>query len=190
MVDVAVRRRIAHEVYMITGVLVPDDDVLMLAALFYSEKMQEAARQAASHFATTNVSTRAIVDDAAATVRKAAASNKALADAIEARVKKAVLEAGRFQSNQDGPPTRWRGVLAGVALGIYIAGGVVSVACGFSFSWIADAHLGMDVKRAMATLEPGVRDKLIEHLEKQRRLSDVAQPTCATLFPCYRVLHG
>lgn len=33
--ELAERRRIAHEVYMITGVLVPEDDILVLAALFF-----------------------------------------------------------------------------------------------------------------------------------------------------------
>ena len=47
--ELAERRRIAHEVYMITGVLVPEDDILVLAALFFiaaSCKTPHGTRQA------------------------------------------------------------------------------------------------------------------------------------------------
>jgi hypothetical protein len=151
MVDAMEKRRIAQEVFAITGVAVPEDDALVLAALFYSNKMQEASREAA------------------AVVRQAAASNKALADAFEARLQKALRQAAKSQSRDQGPPQSWRGVLAGVALGIFIALGTMLVACDFSLTWFSDARFGAEWKHTLPSLDPALRDKMIEHYQKHRR---------------------
>lgn len=169
MVDVVEKRRIAQEVFAITGAAVPEDDALVLAALFYSHKMQEASRNAAGQIKLANASGRAVIDDAAAVVRQAAASNKALADAFEARLQKALRQAARTQSRDQGPPQGWRGVLAGVVLGIFITLGTMLVACDFSLTWFSDARFGAEWKHTLPSLDPALRDKMIEHYQKHRR---------------------
>lgn len=150
MVDAMEKRRIAQEVFAITGAAVPEDDALVLAALFYSHKLQEASREAA------------------AVVRQTTASNKALADAFEARLQKALRQAAKSQSRDQGPPQGWRGVLAGVVLGIFIALGTMVVACDFSLTWFSDAKFGAEWKHTLPSLDPALRDKMIEHYQKHR----------------------
>lgn len=169
MVDATEKRRIAQEVFAITGAAVPEDDALVLAALFYSHKMQEASRDAAGQIKLANASGRAVIDDAAAVVRQAAASNRALADAFEVRLQKALRQAAKIQTTDQGPPQGWRGVLAGVALGIFIAGGAMSVACNFRLSWFSDARFGAEWATVLPSLPPDLRDKIIEHYHKSRR---------------------
>lgn len=169
MVDVNEKDRIVQEVFAITGMAVPENDALVLAALFYSHKLQETARDAVSQINMASASTRTVIDAAAALVQKSVANNKVLADTIESRVKKAVREANRIESSGEGPPTGWRAVFAGIAFGILLTGGVISVACGFKYSWISDARFGAEWKRVLPDLPPELRDKLIEHFEKRHR---------------------
>jgi hypothetical protein len=169
MVDVAERRRIAHEVYTITGVLVPEDDPIVLAALFYAQKLRDAAGDAAGQLASASAESRAVVHAASVLIQQATAERKALADTIEARMKKVIKDAARVQYKQEGPPPGWRGVLAGAVLGMFLTGGVVAVACNFSFAWIEDARIGAEFKRVLPKLDPSLRDKLMEYLEKTRR---------------------
>jgi hypothetical protein len=98
-----------------------------------------------------------------------ATRTKVLADAFELRVKKAVRDACHAQSTGDGPPQGWRGVLAGIVFGAVAALGAVSVACNFSYSWVSDARFGAEWRRVIPTIPPALRDKLVEHFEKQRR---------------------
>ena len=160
------RRHIAHEVYMITGVLVPEDDVLVLAALFYSRKLLEAASEAAGQITSANTANRVVVDEAVNAIRQAAADRKAVVDAIAAEVKKAIREAGGVQSSQDGPHSDWRRLLAVMVFGFFFAGGVMAVACNFSFSWIADARLGSQMRRAFPHFDPVVQDRIIQYFDK------------------------
>lgn len=161
MVDVNEKERIVQEVFAITGMAVPENDALVLAALFYSHKLQETARDAVSQINMASASTRAVIDAAAALVQKSATNNKVLPDTIESRVKKAVREASRIDSSGDGPPTGWRGVLAGIAFGILLTGGVVGIACNFNRSLFSDARLGAEWRWVLPTLPPDLRDKLI-----------------------------
>lgn len=169
MVDVAEHRRIAHEVYTITGVLVPEDDPIVLAALFYAQKLRDAAGDAAGQLASASAESRAVVHSASALIQQSAAERKALADTIEARMKKVIKDAARVQSQQEGPPPGWRGVFAGVVLGMFLTGGVVAVACNFSFAWIQDARIGAEFKRVLPKLDSSLRDKLMEYFEKPRQ---------------------
>jgi hypothetical protein len=107
--------------------------------------------------------------DRKAFAHASAAAQKGLADAIDARVKKAVREAGRSQSTQEGPPQGWRGVLCGVALGIFMTVGALSVCFNFSRTWFSDARLGAQLKRVLPSFDPAVRDKFIEQFDKHSR---------------------
>lgn len=169
LAELAERRRIAHEVYMITGVLVPEDDVLVLAALFYSRKLQEAASEAAGQLSSASSANRAIVDEAVNAIRQAAADRQALADAIGAQVKKAVRDAGGVQSTQEGIRPDWRRLLAAMAFGAFFTAGAMAVACNFSFSWIADARLGSQMRRAFPHFDPVVQDKIIHYFDKPKK---------------------
>lgn len=169
MAELAERRRIAHEVYMITGVLVPEDDPIVLAALFYAQKLRDAAGDAAGQLTSASAESRAVVNAASALIQQAAAERKALADTIEARMKKAIKDAVRAQSTHEGPPQGWRGVFAGVAFGLLLAGGFIVIASNFSFAWIQDARIGAEFKRVLPKLDPSLRDELMEYFEKPRR---------------------
>lgn len=166
MVDPNEKRRIAQEVFAITGVAVPEDDPIVLAALFTAHTMQQTARDAASRITMATAPSRAIVDSAAALVEKAVANNKVLADTIELRVKKAVRDASRTQSTHEGPPQGWRGVLAGVAFGAVATAGAVGVACNFSFSWTKDAALGRVFQAVYPTLTDRSKKEWSRQVEK------------------------
>jgi hypothetical protein len=169
MVELAERRRIAHEVYMITGVLVPEDDVLVLAALFYSRKLQEAASEAAGQLTSASSASRGVVDEAVKALRQAAADRQALADTISAQVKKAIRDAGSVQSTHESIRPDWRRLLAAMVFGAFFTGVAISVACNFSFSWVADARLGSQMKRAFPHFDPFVQDKIIQYFDKPKK---------------------
>jgi hypothetical protein len=169
MAELDERRRIAHEVYMITGVLVPEDDVLVLAALFYSRKLQEAASEAAGQLTSASTASRVVIDEAVKTIRQAAADRQVLADTIGVQVKKAIREAGGLQSSQEGIRPDWRRLLAAMAFGACFTGGAIAVACNFSFTWVADARLGSQMRRAFPHFDPVVQDKIIHYFDKPKK---------------------
>jgi hypothetical protein len=171
----AERQAVVTAVFAVTGKKVDEDDPIVVAALFQAYTMREATREAVEQIADVGQAVKIAVDDArkaadeaSAISRRAAFDEKARADALEARVRKAVLEAGRVHLSQDGPPTGWRGVIAGLVIGVFFAGGVMSVACNFSFSWVSDARLGAEFRKVIPSLEPSLRNKLMKHLEKRR----------------------
>lgn len=167
MLDDNEKRRIAQEVFAITGVAVAENDPLVLAALFYAHKMQEAARQAAGQITTASASTRSVVQDAAEAVRKATASNKALVDMIDARFQKGLRQVAKSQS------THGTGSSNSIRLvfGAFMAGAVavvlgIAFASGFSYSWMQDAADGRAFNRVRASLDPGTRAKIMAQLKK------------------------
>lgn len=105
-------------------------------------------------------------EERARSEKEAASRAKALADGIEARLKKAVRDASRAQSTQEGPPQGWRGVLAGIAFGVVATAGAVGVACNFSFSWTGDAALGRVLKAVYPTLSASSREEFSRQYEK------------------------
>jgi hypothetical protein len=164
------RRRIAGEVYRVTGVHIPEDDVLVLAALFYSEKLQEAAREAAGHITVATATGRAVVDDAADVVRKAAANNSVLADAIEARLQKGLRQILKSHSTQAGGTVLTaRHMLASFAAGAAAVVLATFFAAGFSYSWIGDAADGRAFNRIFSQLGPAAKAKIIEQLKKDMK---------------------
>jgi hypothetical protein len=171
----AERQAIVTAVFAVTGKQVDEDDPIVVAALFQAYTMREATREAVEHIAHVGQAVKVAVDDARKAAdeasvisRRTAFDEKARADALEARVRKAVLEAGRVQLRQDSPPTGWHGVVAGLVVGVFFASGAVAVACNFSFSWVSDARLGAEFRRVIPSLEPSLRNKLMKHLEKRR----------------------
>lgn len=170
----AQRRKVVTAVFAATGKKVDEDDPIIVAALFQAFTIREATRDAVDEIASAGQAVQVAADNArkaavevGAIARRAAADEKGRADALAVLVKKAVREARHMHSDQAGPPTGWRGVLAGAAFGFLLAGGAVSVACNFSFSWISDARLGKEFRRVIPSLEPSLRDKLMDHLEKR-----------------------
>lgn len=176
MQDAVERRKAVNEVFVATGVQVDESDPIIVAALFQAYMTREAGQVAAAQMLAASEAVQAMANEAkaaaanaAATMRLVAAERKALGDAVEVRVKKAIREASHVQSSQEGPPTGWRGVLAGIAFGIILTGGLVGIACNFNRSLFSDARLGAEWRQAYPTLPPNLRDKLIEHFEKQYR---------------------
>jgi hypothetical protein len=170
----AERRSVVTAVFAATGKKVDEDDPIIVAALFHAYTMREASREAAGRIADVGHTVQQAVDEARkaalearAIVRQVAAEEKKRAGALDARVTKALREAGRVHSSEDGPPTGWRGVMAGMAMGLLLFGGLLSVVCGFSFSWISDSRIGAEFRRAVPTMDPSLRDKLIADMEKR-----------------------
>jgi hypothetical protein len=187
----AARKEVVDEVFRITGKIVSDTDPVVTAALFFSHKVYESGVAAAGQIsdAAVKASTVVIAAEAACRTMRAehtqlidaivkdrqaqAAENKAersrLAAELEGRLQRSLKSASRVHPSGEGPPTGWRGVLAGIAFGILLTGGVTLIACNFNRSLFSDARFGAEWKRVIPTLPPGLRDKLIEHFEKQHR---------------------
>lgn len=131
---------------------------------------QQATRQVAGEataIARQAAADRKAIADAAATDRKAiltamAAERKAFAETVDKHFKKAVREASAAQSIQDGPPQGWRGVLAGVALGMFTMAGIVSVACQGSFAWVEDAKVGRMFSDIYPKLSPATQAEVMK----------------------------
>lgn len=171
----AERRAVVTAVFAATGKKVDEDDPIIVAALFQAYTMREATRHATGQIAEVGGTVKLAVDDlrraaldAGAVTRKAASDEKKRADALEARVIKALRESGRTQARAALVPAGWHGVAAGLAAGVLIAGCAVTVACGFSLSWFSDARLGAEFRRSVPVMDPSLREKLLDHLEKGR----------------------
>lgn len=168
MAAVGEQKRIQQEVYAITGQHVPEDDVLVLAALFYAHKMQDAARQAAGHINTAGAASRAVVDDAANAVRQATKNNLVLAEAFDARLQKGLRQVLQFQSRMGGGTALTaRHMLAAFAAGAVAVVLAISFASGFSYSWMSDAAMGRAFNRVSPELDPAVRTKVMDQLRKK-----------------------
>lgn len=192
------RRRLTAEVFAVTGKKCAEDDPIIVAALFQAHSVREAGRDAVDQIAqavqavltsAADVNTAAVraetvakhaaderkafaqaaADERKAFAQTASAAQKALADSIDTQVKKAVRDASRAQSTQEGPPQGWRGVVAGVVLGVFISFGTMLVACNFRLSWFSDARFGAEWAQTLPSLDPALRDKMIEHYQKHRR---------------------
>jgi hypothetical protein len=181
------RSRLTAEVFALTGKKCAEDDPIIVAALFQTHSVRAAGREiveeitgatqavlvavseASRAAARAEAVANSAADDRKAIAQAAAAAQKALANTIDSQIKKAVREAGRVHSTGQGPPQGWRGVLAGVALGIFVALGTMLVACNFSLTWFSDARFGAEWKHVLPSLDPALRDKMIEHFEKHRR---------------------
>jgi hypothetical protein len=176
MHNLAERRTLVTAIFAATGKKVDEDDPIIVAAIFQAHIMREASWEAASQIVEAGRTTKAVLDEvrmavaeAGAVVRLAAADEKARSEIIDVLVKKALREAGRSQARQGGPQNGWPQVIAGVALGLFISAGVVSVACDFNFAFFKNARVGADFIRVMPTLEPSLRRKLTAQMAKQRQ---------------------
>jgi hypothetical protein len=183
----AERRAVTAEVFAATGKKCADDDPIIIAALFQAQTIRGAGQEAVEQIAQAAEALMSAVESAskvaanaeaiaqhAAADRKAfantaATERRALADAVEARLKKSYRDLGGAQSTQEGIPTGWRGVLAGAALGFFMAVALLSIACNFNSSLLADARLGAEWKQVFPALPPALRNQLLEHFEKQHR---------------------
>ena len=85
-----------------------------------------------------------------------------LADAFEVRLQKALRQVISAQSSREGPPQGWRGVLAGVALGMFTMAGIVSVACQGSFAWVEDAKVGRMFSDIYPKLSPAAQAEVMK----------------------------
>jgi hypothetical protein len=176
MHEAAERRAVATAVFAVTGKKVDEDDPIIIAALFQAHTMREVSREAASMITDAGMSVKVAVADArsvaaeaSAIVKLAAADRKALADAISAEVKKAIRDAGGVQSTQESIRPDWRQLFAAMVFGAFFTGGAISVACNFSFSWIADARLGSQMRLAFPHFDPVVQDKIIDYFDKPKK---------------------
>lgn len=169
----AERRAVATAVFAVTGKKVDEDDPIIIAALFQAYTMREASREAASMIMEAGTAVKVAVADARSVVVEAsaiaAADRKALADAIGTQVKKAIREVAGPQSSQESARPDWRRLLAAMAFGFVFAGGAMAVACNFSFSWVADARLGSQMRRAFPHFDPVVQDKIIHYFDKPKK---------------------
>jgi hypothetical protein len=162
MVDSDERLRLINEVFAATGRKLTEDDPLTVAALFYAVTVRAAGKEAA----------RDVTAAAAPLIEAAEAAAKdraALADAFSARLDKHVRQAVKAQADQgDKLIPQWHATVAFVAgaIGVLLA---TIVACDFSVSWPNQAAVGRDFLRALPSMEPELRAKLLDHVEHTRK---------------------
>lgn len=164
------RKQIAAEIFAATGAKVDGYDPLIIAALFYSQHLRAATDTVSVQLGSATNELRAVSQLATAANSSLLVDRTKLFKDIEAHVARCVKQASKVQASAPAsPPQGWRGVTAGLVVGFVFTLGVVSVACGFSFSWVDDARLGAEFRRVVPTLDPNFRDQLIEYIDKRRR---------------------
>lgn len=186
------QRRLAESVFAVTGEKLPEDDPLVVAALFYADTLRVAAKDAAATVASAGEIERAhlahnavklgeattatllLIDEAKRLVKSASAAQQLLADSFETRMHKAMREYTKQQARQGGQgsvPTVHAGlaVIAALLLGAALFAFGTAAVCGYSFSWMNDASVGRAFLRTLPTMDPAQREKLVDHLQHSRK---------------------
>ncbi|WP_141839311.1 hypothetical protein [Herbaspirillum sp. SJZ107] len=191
MIEVRERKRLAQDVFSLTGQRLDEDDPVTVAALFYAQLLREASESAVEQTQSVNREAAAAVQEAMALCRNFEAERNAFATemakertrreveyAIERRKLVAELD-GKIQrcvkiasrNNAAGAQSDWLPwpVSLAFTLGMFVFAAMVTVACDFNFSWVQDAKIGRAFIRATPDLDPGTRAKLLGRLEKHRK---------------------
>lgn len=168
----AERREVVTAVFAATGKKIDEDDPIVVAALFQAYTMREVSRQAAEEIrqagkdvAVAAAEARRAAEEAALVAHRIEANDKRRLASLNDVVKKGLRAAGRRPEPPSTPPHGWRAAVYGVVFGVFMAIGGISVACGFSFEWVADARLGAELRRVFPKLDPAIREQLIRQIE-------------------------
>lgn len=157
---VARRKRVVDDVFSATGAKMEPDDPLVIAALYYSYEMRLAGDVVAGQ-----------LQAAAAELRSAADSDskdrtKILRD-IEAHVAKCAKAAGQGRASP--PPLgyvpTWYAVV-GAVMGAVALSAAMLVGIERGSAQAQDAAVGRSFARVVPTLDPKLKQQLMEHLRK------------------------
>lgn len=182
------KRRLAEAVFAVTGEKLPQDDPLVIAALFYAETVRSAGAEAAAAIQAAGAEAAAAVraaglEQAAAVgkrnavqegalqevvilLRRAAAERNAIGEDMGTRMQKCLSQA--IHKQPTGAPVRRSAmeVVATIAAGVVLLFCVEFVWFDYSMDWVNDLRTGRKFNRSVPTLDPDLRKRLIEHIEK------------------------
>jgi len=162
------RRQIAADVFALTGAKVDGYDPLVIAALFYSDRLRAAGDDVAVQLEAAAEELRKASSVAASANSSLAAERAKLLKEIEAHVAWCVKQATKGQSK--GVDLRY--VPFWYAVGGALAGAVViSAAVLFGLdrggARAEEAAIGRSFSRVVPELDPKVREHIMEHLRKK-----------------------
>lgn len=175
------RRAVVNAVFAATGKKVDEDDPIIVAALFQAFTMREVVREASAQIAEAGLAVKRAADDAhRAVVASEAASRSAavvlermsaertqLVKAVEAQMVKCLKQASKGQSSAKG----MRDIPFWYAVGGALAGAVVlavafTVGIQHGSSLAEEAAVGRSFSRIVPTMDPKLKQQLMEHLRK------------------------
>jgi hypothetical protein len=186
------QQRLTELVFAITGDKLPKDDPLVVAALYYAATLREAAKDAATmiisageiergelariavEISDDGANARLAVEEAKRLLRSASTAQQALADSFENRMTKTLRETAKLQAKQDGQGMvslvhALLGALAALLSGAVLFAFGTAAVCGYSFSWVNDASVGRAFLRSLPTMDPRLRQKLIDHVKHSQK---------------------
>lgn len=163
------RKRLVDDVFVLTGKKLEMDDPLVVAALYYSHVMQEASAEVSTRLSAAAQEIM-VAAQHASTVNASIQADKAkLLREVEIQVAKGVRAGAKARSAT--------GSFSHVPIKYAIAGamgGAVALATLFYFGveTVAErerqASIGRAFSRSVQTLDPKLRQQLLDHVEKHR----------------------
>lgn len=162
------RKQLATEIFDATGVKVDGYDPLVVAALFYSDRLRSAGDVVARQLEAAAKELRDTSQVATTANAALLAERTKLFKDIEAHVALCVKQAAKAQSK--GVDFRyvpiWHAVVGALAVGLLMAAAVVfGLERGSTHA--DEAAIGRSFSRIVPELEPKVRENIMEHLRKK-----------------------
>jgi len=161
------RKQIVDDVFSTTGFKMQDDDPLVTAALFYSQLMRDASQATAAEMRAIAVEMRVASEAVQTAQRTTSAARVTLMKEIERHVVRGIKQAGgtHAQSGEIRYLPVWQAVTSAI-----VAGVVLAATWHFGFAQGAshahEAAVGRTFTRAVSTMDPKLRDQVIEHIRK------------------------
>ena len=162
------RQQLATEIFAATGVKVDGYDPLVIAALFYSDRLRAAGDDVARQLETAAKELRDTSHVATTANAALLAERTKLFKDIEAHVAWCVNQAATAQSKSVDfryVPI-WHAVVGAFAVGLVMAAAVV-FGLERGSAQADEAAIGRSFLRVVPELEPKVRKKIMEHLRKK-----------------------
>lgn len=161
------RHQIAAEIFAATGAKVDGYDPLIIAALFYSQHLNAAGNTVTLQLEAAAKEVRAASQVATAANSTLLADRARLLKEIEAHVARCVKQASKGQSN----PYRLRDIpfwyaVAGAFAGAVALAAALAVGIERGSSLAEDAAVGRSFARVVPTMDPKLKQELMEHLRK------------------------
>ena len=160
------QRRLAETVFAVTGEKLPQNDPLVVAALFYADTLRQASKEAASVILAAGDNQRVALEEAQLLLRRLAAERKAMGEDLEKRIQQCMRQAVTGEPSKSHNRRTAIQILGAVAAGVVLTAAVEFMMFGFSFSWVNDMQVGRAFLRSAPSLDPDLRKRLLEHFEK------------------------
>jgi len=161
------RKRIVDEVFSATGAKMDPEDPLVTAALYYSYELSNASKGVASEIQGATAELRASMQLLQGANAAVIAERKKLMQDIEAHVTKCVKLVSKGQSNvQDFSRIPVWYAVAGAVAGALALSTALLVGVERNSALAEDAAVGRAFARALPTMDPKLKQQLMEHLHK------------------------